>query len=290
MDYEPMISFHMDHQADLTMGVIPVPIEEASRFGIVGTDKKYKVTSFVEKPAKPPSNLANMGVYLFNRDLLDKILWDDHQREDSSHDFGKNILPNLIKSKARVFAFPYTGYWMDVGTVQSYWQSHMDLLSPSPPLKLYDRNWIIYTRTEERAPARLSGEAHVYASMICNGTFIEPGARVESSVLSPGVIVRPGAVVRESIILTDCVIESGAVVERAVLDKRVHVEHNARVGWGIADQDIKIALVGKNSVVPAGCIVEPGAEIGTDVTTSDYDEMNVHAGQLVETRRLPNEI
>jgi len=290
MDYEPMISFHMDHQADLTMGVIPVPMEEASRFGIIGTDKKYKVTSFVEKPAKPPSNLANMGVYLFNRDLLDKILWEDHQREDSSHDFGKNILPNLITSKARVYAFPYTGYWMDVGTVQSYWQAHMDLLSPSPPLKLYDRNWIIYTRTEERAPVRLPGEAHVYASMICNGSFIESGARVESSVLSPGVIVRPGAVVRESIILTDCVIESGAVVERAVLDKRVHVEKDARIGWGIADQDIKIALVGKNSVVPAGCVVEPGAEVGTDVTHSDYGEMTVHAGQLVETRRLPNEI
>ncbi len=290
MDYEPMISFHMDHRADLTMGVIPVPIEEASRFGILAADKRYKVTSFVEKPAEPPSNLANMGVYLFNRRLLDEILWEDKQDETSSHDFGRNIIPRLIKSKARVYAYPYTGYWMDVGTVSSYWQSHLDLLSPSPPLKLYDRNWVIYTRTEERAPARIPGNAHVYASMICNGSLIEENAHIESSVLSPGVIVRPGAVVRESIILTDTVIESGAVIERAVLDKRVHVERNARIGWGVADQNIKIAVVGKNSTVPEGYVVEPGAEIMTDVVASDYDETVVRDGQFIQTRRLANEI
>jgi len=290
MDYEPMIAFHMDHQADLTMGVIKVPKEEASRFGILDVDKHYNVTAFVEKPANPPSTLANMGVYLFNRELLDRILWEDSKIETSSHDFGKDILPRLIKSKARVFAFPYTGYWMDVGTVESYWQAHMDMLAPAPPLKIYDRRWIIYTRTEERPPARFPAGAHVYASMICNGSFIEGGATVESSVLSPGVIVKPGAVVRESIILTDCVIESGAVVERAVLDKRVHVEQNARVGGGISSNEIKIALIGKSSVVPAGYVIEPGAEIASDVIASDYDGSIVRAGQTIETRRLPNEI
>jgi len=290
MDYDPMIAFHMDQQADLTMGTIRVPIEEASRFGILATNKKYQVTSFVEKPANPPSNLANLGVYLFKRELLDKVLWEDRQREGSSHDFGKDIIPLLVKSKARVFAYPYTGYWMDVGTVNSYWQAHMDMLSPSPDLKLYNRSWIIHTRTEERPPARLPAGAHVHASMICDGCFIESGARVESSVLSPGVIVRPGAVVRESIISTDCVIESGAVIERAVLDKHVHVEQNARIGWGIADQNIKIALVGKNSTVPAGYVVEPEGEVGTDVIASDYDENVVHAGQSIQTRRQPNEI
>jgi glucose-1-phosphate adenylyltransferase len=290
MDYEPMISFHMDYQADLTVGTIRVPIEEASRFGILSADKNYKIKSFVEKPAEPPSNLANMGVYLFNRELLDKTLWDDRQDENSSHDFGKDIIPRLIKSKANIRAFPYTGYWMDVGTIESYWQSQMDLLSPSPKLKLYDRNWIIYTRTEERPPARMPGNAHIYASMLCNGTFVEKNAHVESSILSPGVIVRPGAVVRESVILTDCVIESGAVVERAVLDKRVHVGENARVGWGVADQNIKIALVGKNSYIPPNYVIEPGAEVGTDIVESDYDEPVVRAGQKLETRRLANEI
>jgi glucose-1-phosphate adenylyltransferase len=290
MDYEPMISFHMDQQADVTIGTIRVSIEEASRFGVLATNSKYRVTSFVEKPADPPSNLVNMGVYLFNRQLLDKVLWDDRQNPTSAHDFGKDIIPALVKSKVRVFAFPYTGYWMDVGTVQSYWQAHMDMLSPTPALKLYSRDWIIHTRTEERAPARLPADAHVYASMICDGCYIGAGSRVESSVLSPGVVVRPGAVVRESVLLTDCYVESGAVIERAILDKRVHVGANARVGWGVADSQISIALVGKHSQVPEKCVVEPNAQIGTDVALSDYDKNIVRAGQFVQTRRLPNEL
>lgn len=290
MDYEPMISFHRDQQADVTIGTITVTLEEASRFGIVGTDDKFRVTSFVEKPANPPSTLANMGVYLFNRELLDKVLWEDRQRTNSTHDFGKDILPRLVKSKARVFAFPYSGYWMDVGTLQSYWQAHMDLLSPFPNLKLYNRSWIIHTRTAERPPARLPSEAYLYASMISDGCFIEEGASVESSVLSPGVIVRAGAVVRESIVITDTVIESGAVVERAVLDKQVRVGPNARIGGGVADQYINIALVGKNSHVPEGFVVEPGAEIGTDVIESDYTGRVIRPGETVITKRLPNEI
>ncbi len=156
MDYEPMISFHLDQQADLTIGTIKVPIEEASRFGILGTDTKYRVTSFLEKPENPPSTLANMGVYLFNRDLLDKILWDDHLNPKFSHDFGKNIIPKLIASDARIFAFPYSGYWMDVGTFESYWQAHMDMLSPTPKLKLYNRDWIIHTRTRRARPGALT--------------------------------------------------------------------------------------------------------------------------------------
>ncbi len=284
-----MISFHMDQQADVTIGTIRVPLEEASRFGVLATNNKFRVTSFVEKPANPPSDLVNMGVYLFNRQLLDKVLWEDRQDPTSAHDFGKNIIPNLVKSKARVFAFPYTGYWMDVGTVESYWQAHMDMLSPTPALKLYSREWIIHTRTEERAPARLPADAHVYASMICDGCYIGAGAHVKSSVLSPGVVIRPGAVVRESILLTDCVVESGAVVERAILDKRVVVGPNAHIGWGVADPQINIALVGKNSKVPEGCVVEPNGQIGTDVALSDFDENYIHAGQFLQTRRLPNE-
>ena len=290
MDYEPMISFHMDQQADLTMATFHVPMEEASRFGIIGTDDKYRVTSFLEKPQNPPSNLANMGVYLFNRELLDQVLWEDKQDPESGHDFGKNILPKLVASDARVFAFPYTGYWMDVGTYQSYWQAHMDMLSPTPKLKLYNRSWIIHTRTEEYAPARLPASAQVYASMICSGCYIGADARVESSVLSPGVVIRPGAVVRESIICTDTVIESGAVIERAIIDKRAHIYENARIGWGVGDTNIRVALVGKNCTVPAGYVVEPDAQVGTDVIESDYDGSVVRSGIYIQTRRKPNEI
>lgn len=290
MDYDAMIAFHRDYQADVTVGTIRVPLEEASRFGILATRKDYRVKSFVEKPAVPPSNLANMGVYLFNLSLLDRVLWEDRKDKNSAHDFGKDIIPKLIKSNARVFAFPYTGYWMDVGTLNSYWQAHMDLLSPNPPLKLYDRRWVIHTRTEERPPVRFPQESSVYASMITDGCFIEAGARVESSVLSPGVIVRPGAVVRESILLTDCVVESGAVIERAVLDKRVRVGHNAHIGGGVHHADIRLVLVGKNAELPDGLVVEPGAEIGSDVVAADFDSLQVEAGQSIQSKRQPYEI
>jgi glucose-1-phosphate adenylyltransferase len=290
MDYDAMIAFHIDHHADVTVGTIRVPLEEASRFGILATNRAYRVKSFVEKPADPPANLANMGVYLFNREVLDRVLWADHQSKSSAHDFGKNIIPKLIKSNARVYAFPYTGYWMDVGTVSSYWQSHLDLLSPNPPLKLYDRRWVIHTRTEERPPVRFPDESSVYASMITDGCFIEAGARVESSVLSPGVIVRPGAVVRESILLTDCIVESGTVVERAILDKRVRVGQNARIGGGVHQPDIRVAIVGKNSTLPANIVVEPGAEVGTDLIPEDFESLHVKVGQTIQTNRKPYEI
>jgi glucose-1-phosphate adenylyltransferase len=211
-------------------------------------------------------------------------------REDSAHDFGKDIIPRLVKGKLRVIAYPFTGYWMDVGTILSYWQAHMDMLSPNPPLKLYDRSWIIHTRTEERPPVRIPQNANVYASMISDGCTIQENARIESSVLSPGVTIRPGAVVRESIILTDTVVESGAVIERAIIDKHVHVEKDARVGGGIADPNIRLAVVGKNSVIPAGMLVEPGATIGTDVNASDYSSLLVRSGEQVETKRQPYEI
>ena len=290
MDYDTMITFHMDQQADLTIASIRVPLEEASRYGVLTVDEKYRVKSFVEKPRNPPSDLINMGVYLFNRELLDRILWEDHLREDSTHDFGKDILPRLVKSKRRVIAFPFTGYWMDVGTILSYWQAHMDMLSLNPPLKLYDRSWVIHTRTAERPPVRIPQNACVFASMISDGCYIQENARVDSSVLSPGVILRPGAVVRESIILTDTIIESGAVIERAILDKNVHVEQNAHVGGGITNPDIQLAVVGKNSIVPSGITVEPGATIGPDVAASDYPGPVVKSGDLLETKRQPYEI
>jgi glucose-1-phosphate adenylyltransferase len=285
-----MVTFHIDQQADLTIASIRVPWEEASRYGVLTVDKKFRIKSFIEKPKNPTSNLINMGVYLFNRELLDRVLWEDHLLEDSSHDFGKDILPRLVKSKRRVIAYPFTGYWMDVGTILSYWQAHMDLLSQDPPLKLYDRSWVIHTRTAERPPVRIPQNASVYASMISDGCTIQENARVESSVLSPGVILRPGAVVRESIILSDAIIESGALVERAILDKRVHVEKNAHVGGGIASAEIKLVVVGKNSIIPTGVTVEPGATIGPDVVESDYSSQVVKSGEYLETKRQPYEI
>lgn len=290
MNYDAMITFHLDHQADLTMATIRVPMEEAPRFGIVGYESDYRVTSFIEKPAVPQSNLINMGVYLFNVQVLDQVLWEDHKRHDSSHDFGKDILPRMIKEGNRVFAHPYSGYWVDVGTVSTYWQAHMDLLGPKPSINLYDRSWVIHTRTEERPPVRYEKGAEVVDSMITDGSILSTGCKVERSILSAGVRVENGAIVRESIILTDAVIKAGAVVERAIIDKKVVIGENAHVGQVTSDVNPKISMVGKKSRIPAGYTIEPGAVIGTDVIESDFPASTITEGEYITTKREAHEV
>jgi glucose-1-phosphate adenylyltransferase len=265
-------------------------MSEASRFGILAVDEEYNVTSFVEKPANPPSNLANMGVYLFSLDVLDKALWSDHLSAETSHDFGKDILPRLVREGKRVCAYPFTGYWVDVGTVNSYWQAHMDLLAEPPPFDLNDRSWITHTRTEERPPVRIAAGATIIDSMITDGCVIAPGAVVERSVLSPGVRVGPGSIVRESIILTESVVQAGAVLERTIVDKRVIFGESCRIGAVLPGEEPVITMVGKNSVVPAEMVIEPGAVIGTDVVASDFPALRVRADSYIETKRLPNEV
>jgi glucose-1-phosphate adenylyltransferase len=289
MDYEAMIRYHLERGAELTMATIRVPLDEAPRFGIVGVEADNRVNAFVEKPAHPPSNLANMGVYLFNTSLLDQVLWEDHLRSDSSHDFGKDILPKLIKSGAQVFAYPYDGYWVDVGTVNSYWQAHMDLLSQNTSFNLYDRNWVIHTRTEERPPMWIEQGAVVEDSLISNGCIIKKGAHVTRSILSPGVVVEEDVVVEEAIILTDTYLDVGSSVIRSVLDKRVRIGKNVIVG-GRTGVELQVAMVGKNSVVPEGMRILPGGIVGTDVGMSDYAGKIVESGVYIQTRRLPNEV
>lgn len=290
MNYDAMITFHMDLQADVTIGTIQVPMGEASRFGIVGVDDNYHLSTFIEKPTKPPSNLVNMGVYLFNLKMLDEILWEDRNRKDSTHDFGKDILPRMVTSGADVFAFPYTGYWVDVGTVDSYWRAHMDLLTDPPSLDLNDRSWIVHTRTEERPPARLEKGAEVHDSMITDGCVISTGARVERSVLSPGVRVLPGAIIRESVILTDTVIDPNAQVERTIVDKQVRVGEGSHIGGIESGSKLHISMIGKNSHIPAGLMVEPGAVIATDVIPSDFPSDLVRGDAYIQTKRMPYEV
>lgn len=290
MDYAKMAEFHRSHGADVTMATIRVPLSEAPRFGILDVDAQDNVISFVEKPAQPPSNLANMGVYLFNLKTLDRYLWQDHQAGTSSHDFGKDILPRLISEGQRVCAYPFDSYWVDVGTVDSYWQAHMDLLVEPPPVDLNDRSWITHTRTEERPPVRIARGATIVDSMITDGCVIAPGVNIERSVLAPGVRVDGGAVIRESVILTDTVVEAGAVIEHTIIDKRVRIGANARVGAMKAGPQPVIAMVGKNSIVAPGMVVEPGAIIGTDVAPSDYTSATVRGADYIQTKRLPYEV
>jgi glucose-1-phosphate adenylyltransferase len=290
MNYRAMIQSHLQREADLTIATHQVPIDEASRYGILGLDEDGRVNDFIEKPAQPPSTQVNMGVYLFSAPVLDHALWEDNQRADSSHDFGRDILPRLVAEGKRVYAFHYDGYWADVGTVESYWQTHMDLLKDPPPIDLNDRAWIIHTRTEERSPVHISSGATIADSMIADGCRIAAGARVERSVLAPGVQVGPGAVIRESLALTDAVIGANASVEHAIIDKRVQVHQGAHVGVFQDLEKPSIAMIGKNSHVPAGMLIEPGAVIGPDVIDSDYPSQHVRNTDYVQTKRLPYEI
>jgi len=283
MNYDPLLAFHLDHEADCTISTITVPLEEASRFGILATDDDYRVSEFVEKPKNPPGAQASMGVYVFNMPVLDRLLLEDHRRRDSSHDFGKDIIPRMIKDEMRVFAFPYNGYWVDVGTIDSYWQAHMDLLADRPHMNLNDRSWIVHTRSEERPPVVVHTSATVRNSWLTDGTVVAPGALVERSVISPGVYIGPETLVRESVILTDANIEGGARIERAIIDKRVQVGHKAQVGEiDLSASDLGITAVGKNARIPTGIKIGRGATIGADVTRERFQGKNVPPGKTVE--------
>jgi len=265
MDYDPLVAFHQDHEADATLCTIQVSLEDASRFGILSVDPDYRAVRFEEKPRHPQSNLANMGVYLFNMEVLERLLRDDSRRRDSSHDFGRDILPRMVTEGYRLFAFPYSGYWVDVGTLESYWQAHMDLLASPPSINLNDRRWVIHTLSEERPPALARSQVELRDSLLANGTVLEAGARVERSVLSPGVHVGQGASVRESVILTDTWIEEGAVVERAIVDKRVTIGARAHVGETLPTLAGNLVTIGKSSQIPPEAIIPAGVVIGTEV-------------------------
>jgi glucose-1-phosphate adenylyltransferase len=289
MNYDAMIAFHLDHEADLTMATIQVSKSDARRFGIVEVDKDYRVISFVEKPTEPTSNLANMGVYIFNLNVLDQALLDDHLDKGSSHDFGKNILPRMITQGMRVIAYPFTGYWVDVGTIETYWQAHMDLLKDKPSINLNDRSWVIHTRTEERPPARIARDAIISDSMVTDGCIIQSGASIERSILSAGVTIFPGAIVRDSVILTDTVIENDAIIERAIIDKKAHIDKGVHIGSLEPAQAFSITMVGKNSHIIEGIRVEAGAIIATDVKPEDFISDIVHKEDLIQTKRMPYE-
>jgi len=274
MDYDVLLQFHLDNDADATVCTIKVPMDEASRFGIVDVDDDYRIKEFVEKPANPPGNLASMGVYVFNYSVLEELLEEDAQNPDSQKDFGKDIVPKMIDQGMNVFAYSYGGYWIDVGTVDAYWEAHMDLLASPPSMNMADRTWIIHTRSEERPPVSVSKNTTVSDSLITDGSVIAEDAIVERSVLSPGVYVGPGAIVRESIIFNDAYIEAGAVVERCVVDKIAVIGHKARVGRINDVGDLGITSIGKNTHIPAGYTVENSVILGPDLREEDFSQFD----------------
>ena len=286
MNYYALLNFHQEHEADCTVAVRRVPLEEASRFGVMAVDEDYRITEFEEKPAAPKSTLASMGIYAFGLEALREALQDDLKDPTSQRDFGKNIIPLMLAQGKRLYAFPYDGYWVDVGTVQAYWEAHMELLSDEPSLDLLDRDWIIHTRSEERPPVIVRTGATVSHSSITDGSVIE--GSVEFSVLSPGVRVERGAVVRYSIVMTDTVIQAGAVVDRCIIDKQVTVGRGAHIGWG-KDYTVNslgyltsgITLVGKNTQLPPHLRVGRNCVLVSDLLESDFASKTIPSGATV---------
>ncbi len=286
MDYQPFVSFHRRHRADVTIAVRRVPIADASRMGILAMDDAGRVIEWQEKPKQPRSDLASMGVYVFTKRALKR--WLDESRVD----FGANVIPAMIEGGARVFGYRFDSYWQDVGTIQSYWETNMALLEDDPDLDLYDRDWTIHTRSEERAPAKIGPTAQVHRSLISHGCVVN--GTVVNSVLSPGVRVDVGAVVRDSIVMFDSVIRTGAVVDRAIIDKEAIIGPGAIIG-DHTDPDTPneeepgrlstgITVVGKRAVVPRGTRIGRNVRIDPDVKGSDFSSRLVRSGSTVKQR------
>ena len=241
MDYSKMLAFHRAHEADATIAVLPVPMKEASRFGIMNTDEEARIIEFEEKPAQPKSNLASMGIYIFNWKQLRRILSADMKDERSSHDFGKDIIPSMLAEGRRLFAWRFEGYWKDVGTVDSLWEANMDLLDPDDPLDLSDPSWKIYTEDISTVPHFIGRQAKLRRAYVNQGCVIE--GMVENSVLFTNVSVAQDARISDSVLMPDVEVGQGAKVRRCIVMAGVKIGAGAVVGDPGSEH---IALISKN--------------------------------------------
>lgn len=228
MNYKKMLNYHIENRSDCTIAAIEVPMDEASRFGILNTDENNMVYEFEEKPEHPKNNQASMGIYIFKWDKLKQYLIEDEEDKTSENDFGKNIIPKMLKAGERLFAFNFKGYWKDVGTVRSYWESNLDLLDEDNGLDIFDRSWRIYTNNLNLPPQYIAPSAYVDKAMINEGCFV--AGRVESSVLFSNVTIEEGAQVKNSVLLSNSVIKTGAKVYNAIVMEDVIIEKDRLVG------------------------------------------------------------
>lgn len=260
MDYSKMLAEHKKNGADCTIAVLEVPMEEASRFGILNTDENNRIIEFEEKPKCPKSNKASMGIYIFSTDVLTAYLEADNANPNSANDFGKNIIPTMLADGCKMYSYTFEGYWKDVGTLTSLWEANMDLLGNPPAFNLYDRSWRIFYRHNAFPPHRVAVGAEVKNSMLTEGCVIE--GTVENSVLANGVCVEKGAVVKDSVIMSGVTVKAGARVEYAIIDSDTVVGAGANLGE--AKENQKILLVGGGVNVPAGTTIAGGEMIDTN--------------------------
>jgi len=292
--YRNMIAYHRSQAADATVAVYAVPREEAHRFGVLDLDSNGRVIDFQEKPKEPRGAWASMGVYVFNKDVLVEQLQNDADLGDASaHDFGKDIIPRMFQSH-RVFGYQYQSYWRDVGTIESYWSAHMDLIAPNPSLNLEESDLKLRTAGAIMPPARFGRGSRVSESLISPAANIN--GEVTRSVISPGVVIEEGAIVRDSILHHKCIVRAGAVVDRSILDKEVTVGRGAILGegdMGVANferPDIVnsgINVIGKRVNVPANLNIGRNVVIGPGVRDELTDRAALESGSTVHPTTMP---
>jgi len=260
MDYNAMLDYHISHGADATIAVREVPWEEASRFGIMNTDPDGKIVEFEEKPQNPKSNKASMGVYIFTWEKLRHYLTEDEADKNSSNDFGKNIIPNMLRDKQVLVAYDFNGYWKDVGTIESLWEANMDLIDNPMPMNMHDKKWRIYSKNPGMPPHYISEGAVVTDTLITEGC--EVYGKVNHSVLFAGVVVEEGADIEYSVVMPGSIIKRGAIVRRSI------VAENATVGAGsiIGEDSGNIAVIGQGVTLPAGVSVPSGTQVDESYT------------------------
>jgi glucose-1-phosphate adenylyltransferase len=282
MDYRPMLRFHQETRADITVAVRRVSPFETHRFGIVSVESDMRVTGFKEKPRRSKETLASMGIYVFKFQTLREILADE-----TLNDFGRDVLPAMLDA-CRVYAYAFEGYWADVGTLQAYWEANMALLAETPALDLYDPQWVIHTRSEEQPPVKVGSNAWVGGNLLSNGCIIE--GIVERSVLSPGVRVAPGAIVRDSVVMNDTVINANAKVERAIIDKEVWIGEGAEIGYGVDNVPNRrypdrlntgLSVVGKRAHIPNGIRIGHNVIINPAATEVNFQSDFIASGETV---------
>ena len=285
MDYEVMLEYHKANNADVTIAAMPVPIEEASRFGILITDDNNKITEFEEKPANPRSNLASMGIYIFSWKALKEALIK--LSEEPGCDFGKHVIPYCFEQGKRIFAYEYNGYWKDVGTLGSYWEANMELIDIIPEFNLYEEYWKIYTKSDRIPPQYISADAKITKCIIGEGSEIY--GEVTNSVIGSGVTIEKGAVVKDSIIMQDSVIGEGAVVEKAIVAEDVKVGAGAHLGVGEYAQSkydqkvyqFDLVTIGEHSVIPENVKIGKNTAISGVTTAEDYPDGALESGGYI---------
>ena len=285
MDYEVMLDFHKANNAEVTIAVMPVPIEEASRFGIMIADENHRITEFEEKPEHPRSNLASMGIYIFNWKTLKEALIA--MADQPALDFGKHVIPYCHEKGAPLYAYEFTGYWKDVGTLSSYWEANMELIDIVPEFNLYEEYWKIYTKSEIQPPDYIAGDSVVERSIIGEGSDIY--GEVYNSVIGCGVTIGKGTVIRDSIIMNQTQIGEGCEINKAIIAENVVVGNQVKLGVGEETENDTaphiynhgLVTIGEKSVIPDGISVGKNSVISGVTAAADYEDSQLASGKTL---------